>query len=108
MIRRGFAAETAEMEINRQQGAIARPVLVKMRLRHFSEGVAIGSKAFIESVFQARRESFIPPLAGSPSQASLQFGPLARRVVPARRIDGARKTQSVRWGGLMAMRDLRG
>ena len=58
LIRRGFAAETAAMVINRQQGAIARPVLVKMRLRHFSEGVAIGSKAFIESVFQGRREAF--------------------------------------------------
>jgi hypothetical protein len=64
VIRRGFAAETAEMVINRQQGAIARPVLVKVRLRHFSEGVAIGSKAFIESVFQARREAFIPPSSG--------------------------------------------
>ena len=85
VIRRGFAAETAEMVINRQQGAIARPVLVKMRLRHFTEGVTIGSKAFLESVFQARRDSF-----------------------PARRIDGARKIQGVRWGGLMAMRDLRG
>ena len=39
--REGFAAETAEMVINRQQGAIARPVLVRMRLRHFSEGVAM-------------------------------------------------------------------
>jgi len=85
VIRRGFAAETAEMVINRQQGAIARPVLVKMRLRHFSEGVAIGSKAFLELVFQARRDAF-----------------------PARRVDGARKIQGVRWGGLMAMRDLRG
>jgi len=85
VIRRGFAAETAEMVINRQQGAIARPVLVKMRLRHFSEGVAIGSKAFLESVFESRRELF-----------------------SARRVDGARKIQGVRWGGLMAMRDLRG
>jgi len=85
VIRRGFATETAEMVINRQQGAIARPVLVKMRLRHFTEGVTIGSKAFLESVFESRRELF-----------------------SARRIDGARKIQGVRWGGLMAMRDLRG
>ena len=85
VIRRGFEAETAEMVINRQQGANARPVLVKMRLQHFSEGVAIGSKAFLESVFKARRELF-----------------------SARRIDGARKIHGVRWGGLMALRDLRG
>jgi len=64
------------MVINRQQGAIARQVLVKMRLRHFTEGLAIGSKAFIESVFEARRDVF--------SQ---------------QRVDGARKMQAVRWGG---------
>jgi len=83
VIKRGFAAETAEIVINRQQGAIARPVLVK--IRHFTEGLAIGSKAFVESVFEARRDVF-----------------------PARRLDGARKIQGVRWGGLMALRDLRG
>jgi hypothetical protein len=85
VIKRGFEAETAEMVINRKQGAIARPVLARMRLRHFTEGVAIGSRAFIESVFEARREAF-----------------------PARRVDGARKIRGVRWGGIMAMRDLRG
>ena len=85
VVRRGFSAETAEMVINRQHGAIARPVLVKMRLRHFTEGLAIGGKAFIEAMFQARRDSF-----------------------PARRIDGARKIKGVCWGGLVAMRDLRG
>ena len=53
VIRRGFSAETTEAVINRQQGALARPVLVKMRVRHFTEGMAIGSKAFIETMFQA-------------------------------------------------------
>ena len=85
VIRRGFSAETSEMVINRQQGAIARPVLVKMRVRHFTEGMAIGGKAFIEGMFQARRNAF-----------------------PPKRIDGARKIHGVRWGGLLAMRDLRG
>jgi REP element-mobilizing transposase RayT len=84
VIRRGFSPETADMVINRQQGALARPVLVKMRLRHFTEGLAIGSRAFIEAVFAARRDAF-----------------------PARRIDGARKMKGVRWGGLVSMRDLR-
>jgi hypothetical protein len=31
-----------------------------------------------------------------------------RNAFPPKRIDGARKIQDVRWGGLMAMRDLRG
>jgi REP element-mobilizing transposase RayT len=85
VIRRGFSAATTETVINRQQGALARPVLVKMRLRHFTEGMAIGSKTFIEAMFKARRNAF-----------------------PPKRVDGARKIQGVRWGGLMAMRDLRG
>ena len=84
MIRRGFSAQTTEMAINRQQGAIARSVLVKARVRHFTEGMAIGGKPFLEAIFQARRSVF-----------------------PPKRIDGARKIHGVRWGGLMAMRDLR-
>jgi hypothetical protein len=31
-----------------------------------------------------------------------------RNAFPPERIDGARKIQGVHWGGLMAMRDLRG
>jgi REP element-mobilizing transposase RayT len=85
VIRRGFSPQTSEMVINRQQGAIARSVLVKARVRHFTEGMAIGGKAFLEAIFQARRNVFPPD-----------------------RIDGARKIQGVRWGGLMTMRDLRG
>lgn len=72
------------MVINRQQGAIAWPVLVKLRVRHFTEGMAIGGKVFLKAMFKAKRDAF-----------------------PPKRIDGARKIQGVRWGGLMAMRDLR-
>ena len=85
VIRRGFSADTTDAVINRQQGALVRPVLVRMRVRHFTEGMAIGSKTFIEAMFEARRNAF-----------------------PPKRIDGARKIQGVRWGDLMAMRDLRG
>jgi hypothetical protein len=85
VIRSGFSPETTEMVINRQQGALAWPVLVKLRVRHFTEGMAIGGRTFIEGIFKARRNAF-----------------------PPKRIDGARKIRGVRWGGLMAMRDLRG
>ena len=84
VVRRGFSPEATEMVLNRQQGALAQPVLVKARLRHFTKGMAIGGKAFLEQIFERRREFFGP-----------------------RRIDGARKIQGVRWGGLMALRDLR-
>ncbi len=60
-------------------------MLVEARVRYFSDGVALGSKAYIEEVFRERREKF-----------------------GAKRIDGARKMRAVDWGGLMNMRDLRG
>ncbi len=85
VIRCGFSPEDTEEVINRQQGALAWPVLVKLRVRHFTEGMAIGRKTFIEGIFQVRRNAF-----------------------PPKRIDGARKIRGIRWGGLMAMRDLRG
>jgi REP element-mobilizing transposase RayT len=85
VIKRGFAPDTADAVINRQQGQLARRVLVRARLRHFTEGVAIGSREFIEELFQARRTAFSP-----------------------RRVDGSRKMKGVRWGGLRSMRDLRG
>jgi hypothetical protein len=85
VIRRGFSPETAAMVINRQQGALAWPILVKRRVRHFTEGMAIGGEVFLEAFFAVRRDAF-----------------------PPRRVDGARKIPGVRWGRLMAMRDLRG
>lgn len=60
VIRSGFSPETTEMVINRQQGALAWQVLVKLRVRHFTEGMAIGRKTFIEGIFQVRRNAFPP------------------------------------------------
>jgi hypothetical protein len=50
----------------------------------FTKGMAIGGKAFLEQIVERRREA-----------------------VGSRRIVGARKIQGVRWGGLMALRELR-
>jgi len=82
---RGIASEIVDRVLEREEGRLAFPVLATTRLRHFSQGLAIGSAQFIETVFAARREAF-----------------------PARRIDGARKIRGVSWGCLHALRDLRG
>jgi putative transposase len=58
--------------------------LLGRQLAFPTKGMAIGGKAFLEQIFERRREFFGP-----------------------RRIDGARKIQEVRWGGLMALRELR-
>ena len=57
---------------------------LRCRVRYFADGVALGSKEFVEGVFQAHRE---------------QFG--------AKRQTGARVMKWGEWGGLCTARDLR-
>jgi hypothetical protein len=59
----------------------------RQRVRHFAQGVALGSPAFVESVFQASRKHFA-----------------AARKSGARKIRGA---VGRRFGGLRTLRDLR-
>ena len=82
--KRGFAAEIADA-VQAREGALARRVLVRARVRYFSDGVALGTKAFVEELFDERRRAF-----------------------GVKRLDGARKMKDVDWGGLMNLRDLRG
>ena len=63
---------------------IGCPRAPRCRIRHFTDGVAIGSKAFIEEVFQRYRPNFGP-----------------------RRVDGARRIPPLSAGlRLMNLRDL--
>jgi hypothetical protein len=72
IIRRGFAEDQVE-KVLAKQGALSRPILARCRIRHFTDGVAIGSTAFTEGVFQRYRFHFgsrrvdgarrIPPLS---------------------------------------------
>jgi len=83
VIRRGLAQDDVEKVLARQ-GALSRPILAQRRIRHFTDGVAIGSKAFIEDVFQRYRPNFGP-----------------------RRVDGARRIPTLCPGlRLMNLRDL--
>ena len=68
----------------REQGRLGHAVLVKMRIRHLSDGAAFGSRRFLEEVFQRRREKFGPTRKG-----------------------GARPIREVRWAKLMSLRGLR-
>jgi putative transposase len=65
-------------------GALPRGVALRCRVRYFSDGVALGSRAFVEGVFQAHRDYF-----------------------GARRKSGARPMKGADWGGLCTARDLR-
>lgn len=83
VIKAGFS-RVQSAEVWREQGRLGHAVLVKMRIRHFTEGAAFGSRAFLEEVFEKRRE---------------KFGPTRK--------DGARPIHDVRWGELMSLRTLR-
>jgi putative transposase len=65
-------------------GKLSKAELLHCRVRYFSDGVVLGSKAFVEDVFEAHRE---------------EFG-LKRKT-------GARKPKHGQWGDLCTMRDLR-
>ena len=58
--------------------------VLRLRVRHMSDGVALGTRAFVDEVFVQHRE---------------KFGP--------RRKDGARRIRALSAFGLTALRDLR-
>ncbi len=82
LTRRGVSAEEIEA-VRAAGGKLSAAQLLHCRVRYFTDGVAIGSKAFVESVFQAHRS---------------RFGP--------KRSTGARPLRWGDWGGLCALRDL--
>ena len=67
-----------------KDGKLSEAQVLRCRVRYFSDGVVLGSKAFVEDVFQKHRG---------------EFG-LKRKT-------GARAMKRSQWGGLCTMRDLR-
>ena len=68
----------------RQGGQVPIDELLRIRIRYFSDGLALGSQAFVERVFRNNRES---------------FGNHRRRA--------GTSLQASSWAGLHVMRDLR-
>jgi putative transposase len=81
--RRAFKAEHVEKVLS-DGGKLPIETLLRCRVRYFSDGVALGSRVFVESVFERCRG---------------QFGP--------RRREGAQAMRYGEWKGLCTMRDLR-
>ena len=79
----GFSPEAVQKVLDKG-GNLSHAQLLHCRVRYFSDGVVLGSKAFVNSVFAEHRE---------------QFG--------VKRKDGARKLKHGAWSGLCTMRDLR-
>jgi putative transposase len=81
--KKGFSKERVEAVL-KGGGKLSRADLLRCRVRWFSDGVAIGSKGFVEGVFKGCRSYF-----------------------GAKRKDGARKIREDAAGTLHALRELR-
>lgn len=82
-IRSGFSAEEVQ-EVLRSGGDLPVQILLRCRVRYFSDGLALGSRMFVEGVFRDFRDQFSP----------------ARRT-------GARAMKHGDWRGLFTARNLR-
>ena len=79
-----FIKELKIKEVIAQGGELSLGQVLRLRVRHLSDGVALGTKAFVNEVFTRYRE---------------KFGP--------KRKDGARPIRALASIGLNALRDLR-
>jgi len=82
--RRGFSSEEVESEIERE-GEITLKEALRNRVRYFTDGAVLGSRSFVEKVFQENRQ---------------QFG--------GKRKTGARAMRGANWESIHVLRDLRG
>jgi len=82
-LRTGFSREEVA-RVLAEGGKLDRATLLRCRVRYFTDGVILGSKAFVEQVFQEQRAFFSP-----------------------KRKTGARPMRLGDWGGLCVARDLR-
>jgi putative transposase len=81
-LRRGMTREEVQAVWD-AGGKLSMPQLLRCRVRYFTDGVVIGSKAFVERYFEAKREYF-----------------------GAARASGARRMRGGEWGELRSLREL--
>ena len=59
VVSRGVTAESARAVLA-AKGKLSPAELVRLRVRYFTDGVVLGSEAFVEGIFEAQREQFSP------------------------------------------------
>ncbi len=75
VVRRGVSAEKA-WAVLAEGGKLSVGELLKLRVRYFTDGVVLGSKTFVEEVFQAQRERFSPKRKAGAKRISESEEPL--------------------------------
>ena len=78
VVKKGFNPEQVA-EVEAAKGATSLPRYLRNRVRYFTDGAAIGSKAFIEEIFQEKRGNFSE-----------------KRATGARRLKGLEKANPLR------------
>jgi len=59
VVRQGLSTETARAVLT-EKGKLSTAELIRLRVRYFTDGLALGSKEFIEGIFESQRELFGP------------------------------------------------
>ena len=73
--RQGLTAEAAR-QVLKEKGKLSRAELVRLRVRYFSDGLVIGGKEFVESVFTENRDKFSPKRRDGARKVSESKSPL--------------------------------
>jgi len=59
VVRQGVSVESARAVL-KERGKLSTAELVRLRVRYFTDGVALGNREFVEGLFEAQRELFGP------------------------------------------------
>ena len=75
VMRLGVTADEAR-QVLREKGKLSTVEMVRLRVRYFSDGLVLGSKEFVESVFTENREKFGPKRRDGARRVSESESPL--------------------------------
>ncbi len=75
MVRKGVTADEARQAL-KETGKLSSAEMVRLRVRYFSDGLVLGSKEFVESVFTENRDKFGPKRRDGARKVSESKSPL--------------------------------
>ncbi len=75
VVRKGVTADEARQAL-KETGKLSSAEMVRLRVRYFSDGLVLGSKEFVESVFTENRDKFGPKRRDGARKVSESKSPL--------------------------------
>lgn len=75
VVRQGVTADEAR-QVLKEKGKLTSAEMVRLRVRYFSDGLVLGSKEFVESVFTENRHKFGPKRCDGARRVSESESPL--------------------------------